>query len=230
MNKITIKFLLTLSIILMGQHSQAAIYKCKNSSGSIEYLATPCPKGTAKKDISTLPKSKQQQGTSKAKVSMYEIKTVSDGMSNILRNGFANENLKTLKEDYLNRKKRSNAYRLTEKSAVWEQYLWVTINPNSTRGIEIEYNARRSKQKAAKLSEFELARAEKAFDLSLMDVNFHATRIGLKNKSSKVKALGAKEIEWNWLEDGFKCEMNATIDKKKRYKNALNYKCKYQGA
>jgi len=230
MNKTTIKLLLTLSIFMVFQNSHAAIYKCKNSSGAIEYLAVPCPKGSAKKDISTLSKDKQQQGEAKAKVSIYDIKTVSDGMSNILRNGFANENLKSLKEDYLNRQKRSNAYRLTEKSAVWEQYLWVTINPNSTRGIEIKYNARRSKQKAAKLSEFELARAEKAFDLSLMDVNFHATRIGLKNKASKVKELGAKEIEWNWLEDGFKCQMTATIDKNKGYKNKLNYKCKYQGA
>ena len=160
---------------------------------------------------------------------MSDIKTVSDGMSNILRNGFANENLKSLIEDYKNRKKRSNAYRLTEKGALWEQYLRVFIDPNSTRGIEIKYNARRNKQNAAKLSEFELARADKNFDLSLMDVNFHATKIGLKNKATKVKELGAKEIEWNWKEDGFKCQMKATIDKDNRYKNRLKYNCKYQG-
>jgi len=230
MNKTTIKLLLTLSLVTLTQNSQAAIYKCKTASGSIEYLAVPCPKGSAKKDISTISQKKQQQGLGKTKVSIHDIKTVSDGLSNIMRNGFASESLKNLVEDHSNNQKRSNAYRLTEKGAVWQQYLRVTIKPYSSRGIEIDYTASRSSQNARKLSSLELARAEKNFNLSLMDINVHATTIGLKNKASKVKVLGTNKMEWTWKEEGFKCKMKAVVYKEKRSKNKLTYNCKYQGA
>ncbi|MEE9328115.1 MAG: hypothetical protein V3U71_12585 [Cocleimonas sp.] len=215
--------------VFISPNVAAAIYKCKKADGSIAYAAMPCPKGSSKKEISTLA-SKKQLDVNKAKVAINDIKTVSDGLSNILRNGFGEESLKSLKEDYLNRKKRSTAKRLTKKGALWQQYLRVSIDPNNTRGIKISYKANRNKQHASKLSSFEIDKADKDLDISLMDVNVRAIRIGLKNKASEIKTIGVNSVEWSWFVDDFKCEMKASIDDDYKFNSKLTFQCKYQGS
>jgi hypothetical protein len=221
--------LLILLPVFISLNVDAAIYKCKKADGSIAYSAIPCPKGSSKKQISTLA-SKKQLDVNKAKVAINDIKTVADGLSNILRSGYGEESLKSLKEDYLNGKKRSTAKRLTKKGAIWQQYLSVSIDPNNTRGIKISYKANRNRQYADKLSSFEIDKADKDFDISLMDVNVRAIRIGLKNKASEIKAVGVHSVEWTWFVDDFKCEMKAVIDNESKSNSKLTYKCKYQGS
>jgi len=222
------KLFIFVSILVVFSNAYAGVYKCKSNTGAISYSATPCPKGSLKKKISTL--RNEQLNYNKAKIPIGEVKTIADGLSNILRGGFANENLKSLKEDYLNQKRRSTAKRLTKKGALWQQYLMVSIDPNNTRGIKISYKASRNRQAAKKLSDFEVTNEDKKFDISLMDVNVHAVRIGLKNKASETKAIGARSVEWSWFFDDFKCEMKVNIDKKDKFKNKLTYQCKYQGS
>ncbi len=198
-----------LVLIVTSSNASTAIYKCKQVDGNINYSSTPCPKGLKSEPISTTKQKIHSKGTSKV-LSFDKIKTASDGLSQINIDGFGNIKLSDLKEQLKVGKDINNEIVFFQND-FWKHYIVIMGDPKTEKIFfyysinGINYDLYDNPQKEREFNENDQSTH---LNVTTAEVNRHAISIGLK---SKPKAAAYHIVKWDWEKDGFKCELDASV-------------------
>lgn len=208
------KYIVLLLLFAMQTHvANAEIYKCKQKDGSIEYSMVACSPEMLSEEITTIRKKKSPEPLiPKTPVPFDEIKTASDALSNLRLDGFAMYSLRSLRKQLEEGKGVNRKINFLDHES-WAElaleisfhnsldsksgniYLWV-----SGMNYEIYDNPAEERLMNGKDTEV-------FFDVTMASVNRHAKSMGL----GKGRIYPLDNLHWEWEQDGFKCELTASI-------------------
>lgn len=139
-----------------------------------------------------------------------EIKTASDGLSQIRRNGFGEYSLEDLKNQIKDGKAINEKFNFSNSSNSGEHYFEIYTDSKhinlSFVVYGINYGLFDEETEAKKRKDND--DNSKFFDVTRQDVNDHAVSIGLPKK----QIIADITLRWDWEINDFKCRLTARID------------------